>query len=274
VSDESDGSPEAPEPFGPSSPWTGEARALLARAIERHGGWPAWRALGGVSLTLRSLSGLVPERKGLGDTFPAPTRIEVWPRRGRCVMHDFPAAGRRGVFSGGQVQLLDGDVLLEARADARASFAGARRSRRWEPLDALYFFGYALAHYYALPFSLVGARPLGLRRARSAGRALTGVAVELPPALHTHSRRQTFFFDDEGRLRRHDYVADIIGWWARGAHRWEDYVEVGGVLVARRRHVVARLGRVELPFVALAVSFDDVTLVRAPGHARPRLVLV
>ena len=274
MSDEAEGPADGPEPFGPSSPWTGEARSLLARAIERHGGWQAWRELGGLSLRLRSLRGLVPERRGLGDTFPAPTRIEVWPRRGLCVMHDFPAAGRRGVFSAGQVQLLDDETLLEARADGRASFAGARRRRRWEPLDALYFFGYALAHYHSLPFSLAGARPLGLRRARSAGRALTGVAVELPPALHTHSRRQTFFFDDEGLLRRHDYVADIVGWWARGAHRSEDYVEVGGVLVARRRHVVARLGRVELPFVALAASFDDVTAAPAPAPARPRLVLV
>ena len=274
MSDEAALGDDALGPFGPSSPWTGEARTLLERAIERHGGWPAWRRLGGLSATLRSLTGLVPERRGLGDTFPAPTRVEVWPRRGLCLMHDFPALGRRGVFSGGQVQLLDGDIILEARADGRASFAGARKRRRWTPLDALYFFGCALTHDHSLPFSLAGARPLGVRRARSAGRALTGVAVELPPTLHTHSRRQTFFFDDEGLLRRHDYVADIVGWWARAAHRWEDLVEVSGVLVARRRHVVARLGRLELPFVALAAELDDVASVRAPGSERPRLVLV
>jgi hypothetical protein len=268
------GPDDAAEPFGPSSPWAGEARALLEQAIERHGGWAAWRRLGGLSMRLRSLSGLLPERKGLGDTFSAPTHIEVWPRRGLVVMHDFPAAGRRGVFSSGEVRVLEGEAILEARADARASFAGARKRRRWSPIDALYFFGYALAHYHSLPFSLAAARPLGLRHARSAGRALRGVAVELPAALHTHSRRQTFFFDADGLLRRHDYVAEVVGWWARGAHRWDDFVEVAGIPVARRRHVVARLGRLEVPVVALHADLDDVAPAREPGAERPRLVLV
>jgi hypothetical protein len=188
-------------------------------------------------------------------------------------MHDFPAPGRRGVFSAGQVQLIDGVTLLEARAQPRASFAGLGKLRRWSPLDALYFFGYALAHYHALPFSLVDGRPLRLRRARSAGRRLTGVEVALPSSLHTHSARQTFFFDDEGLLRRHDYVADIIGWWARGAHRWEDFVEVGGMPVARRRHVVLRLGAVEVPaVVALHAQFGRVEVL--PVSGRPKLTLV
>jgi hypothetical protein len=274
VSSEAAGPDDAPDPFGPSSPWTGEARALLERAIDRHGGWPAWRGAGGVALRLEALGGLVPEHKGLGETFPTPTRLEVWPRRGIVVMHDFPVPGRRGVFSGGEVRLFDGDTLLEARADARTSFGGARKRRRWAPLDALYFFGYALAHYHSLPFSLASARPLQVQRARSAGRALTGVAVELPAALHTHCRRQTFFFDDEGLLRRHDYVAEIVGWWARGAHRWDDYVDAGGVLVARRRHVVARLGHIETPIVALHATLGGIAPLRASAPERPRLVLV
>jgi hypothetical protein len=277
VSDEVAAPEIAAEPFGPSSPWQGEPRALLARAIERHGGWAAWRRLAGFSLRLRSLTGLLPRSKGVGDTFPLPSRLEVRPHRGLVVMRDFPAPGRRGVFSRGQVQILDGETILEAQADARASFAGPRKRRRWAPTDALYFFGYALAHYCSLPFSLVEARPLRARRARSAGRALAGVEVELPPALHTHSRRQTFFFDDDGLLRRHDYVADIVGWWARGAHRWEDFVEVAGVPVPRRRHVVARLGRLETPLVALHAELDEVTLLDTQDTqppARPRLVLV
>jgi hypothetical protein len=274
VSGQVAGPGDAAEPFGPTSPWTGAARALLERAIERHGGWAAWRRLGGHALRLASLTGLVPRYKGLHDTWQAPTRLEVWPRLGLVVMHDFPAAGRRGVFSAGEVRLLDGETIIEARADGRAALAGARKRRRWAPIDALYFFGYALAHYHSLPFSLAAARPLGVRRARSAGRTLTGVAVELPPTLHTHCRRQTFFFDEEGLLRRHDYVSDVVGWWARGAHRWESFVEVDGVPVARRRHVVARLGGIELPIVALHAELDDVAPVRAPGPDRPRLALV
>jgi hypothetical protein len=265
--------PTSDEPFGPSSPWTGEARALLERALERHGGWTAWQRLGGISLTCDALTGLVPNLKGVGDSFPRPTRAAIWPRHGVTILHDYPVAGRRGVFSAGQVQVLDGATILEARAAPRASFSGLRKLRRWSALDALYFFGYALAHYHSLPFSLVDARPLRLRRARSAGRRLTGVEVALPASLHTHCPRQTFFFDDEGLLRRHDYVADIVGWWARGAHRWEDFVDVAGVPVARRRHVVLRLGTVEVSgVVALHAELSGVAAL-TPGP-RPKLTLV
>jgi hypothetical protein len=265
---------DGPDRFalGADSRWTGAARALLERAIERHGGWAAWVRVAGVALTLSSLSGLVPRWKGLGRTFPAPTRAEVWMHHGVVVLPDYPAPGRRGVFSDGQVQILDGATILEARAQPRASFSGWRKHRRWSPLDALYFFGYALCHYHSLPFSLTAARPLGLVRARSAGRWLSGVDVELPASLHTHCRRQTFYFDDEGLLRRHDYVADIVGCWARGAHRWSDFVDVAGLPVARGRHVVARLGRLELPLVALRARMANAAVLTAPGGLRLKLV--
>lgn len=272
MNDEAADARDDAQPFGARTPWTGPARALLERAIERHGGWDTWRGAGGLTMKVASLTGRVPEIKGVGVTFPLPGRVDVWPRRAVAVMHDYPAPGRRAVFSAGQVQILEGDAILEARAQPRASFAGMRKLRRWAPLDALYFFGYALTHYLSLPFSLAVARPLHLVRARSRGRALEGVAVELPAALHTHSRRQAFFFDEEGLLRRHDYVADIIGPWARGAHLWDDFVDARGLPVPRHRHVVARLGRLELPLVALDARLVDVgALVPA---VRPRLALV
>jgi hypothetical protein len=261
------------QPFGAATGWTGGARRLLARAIERHGGWAAWQASGGVSLRLASLTGRLPERLGVGRTFPAPTRIEVWPRRGLTVLHDYPVAGRRGVFTAGQVQILDGATILEARAEPRASLV-RRRRRSWSALDALYVFGYALAHDQSLPFSLTAARPLTLRAARSGGQSLMGVEVELPLGLHTHGALQTFFFDGDGLLRRHDYVAKVVGWWASAAQLWDDYVDAGGVLVARRRRVVARLARFELSTVVLEAALDEVAPIPTVAPERPRLSLV
>jgi hypothetical protein len=237
--------------------WTGEAGALLERAVARHGGWAAWEALGRVTLAPRRLTGLLPTLKGVGRTFPRPPRVDVFPREYRCVFHDYPTAGRRGVFLAGSVELLDeAGAVVESNADARASFRGLRKWRRWSPADALYFFGYALSHYHGLPFTLAEGRPLGLCRVRSDRHNLTGVDVELPATLHTHSRCQTFYFDDEGLLRRHDYVAEIAGWWARGAHLWRDFVTAHGIPIPRERHVVARLGRAATPFVALHAELD------------------
>ena len=237
--------------------WTGEAGALLERAVARHGGWAAWEALRSVTVGLRALSGMVPAMKGVGRTFPVPPRIDVFPHESRAVFHDYPSAGQRGVFSAGAVQLINaGGVVVTSGADHRRSFRGLGKWRRWSPTDALYFFGYALTHYHGLPFTLADARPLRLRSVRSDGRRLMGVDVELPADLHTHSRRQSFYFDDEGLLRRHDYVANIVGWMARGAHLWRDFVTAHGIETPRQRHVVARLGRTATPFVALHAELD------------------
>ena len=237
--------------------WTGEARALLDRAVERHGGRGAWEALRSLSLTIRALSGLVPRVKGLGRTFPQPGRADVFPHEARAVFHDYPAAGQRGVFKAGAVEIVDATgALIASNPAPRASFRGLRKWRRWSPADALYFFGYAITHYHGLPFTLADGRPLRLVRVRCEGRPCTGVEVELPAPLHTHCRRQTFYFDEDGLLRRHDYRADIVGWMAVGAHLWRDFVDGPGIPVARERHVVLRLGRTTTPLVALRAELD------------------
>ena len=104
---------------------------------------------------------MIPSLKGVGHTFPLPPRIDVYPHESRAVFHDYPAAGQRGTFTAGAVELREaGGGVLAANADARASFRGLRKWRRWQPADALYFFGYALTHYHSLPFTLRAGRPL------------------------------------------------------------------------------------------------------------------
>jgi len=232
--------------------WTGQARALLESAVRRHGGWDAWRALRTLTVSPKSLSGMLPRLKGYGRTFTLPSRAEIDPHAGTALFHDYPARGASGLFERGNIALIDANgAVATSIADARGTFRGLRKWRRWAPADALYFFGYALTHYHALPFTLGQGKPLGIHRVRYQGRKLTGIAVELPADLHTHSRRQTFYFEDDGLLRRHDYVAEIAGAWARGAHFWTDFTTVAGLQMPRVRHVVARVGRQAMPFVAL-----------------------
>ncbi|HYO54897.1 hypothetical protein [Archangium sp.] len=244
--------------FQPS--WSGPAREVLERAIERHGGWSTWQRLHSVTLGMRLLRGMLPTLKGNGRTFLLSPRFMVRPREMEAELVDYPTAGSRGLFARGEVRLMETHGATTAHATAhRDSFRGLSKYRRWSPLDALYFFGYALTHYHSLPFTLGEGQCLGHRHARLGNEVLDGVVVRLPPSLHTHCELQVFYFDSTGLLRRHDYVAEIAGAWARGAHFWEDYVEVEGLSVARRRHVVARLGGQPLPpFVALHAEFDSV----------------
>lgn len=250
--------------------WSGPALGLLERAIARHGGWRTWQRLRSIVLGPRLLRGALPALKGYGRTFALPTQVLVRPRELEAEFMDYPTPGSRGLFARGEVRLVDshGATLMQA-ADHRTTFRGLRKYRRWAPLDALYFFGYALTHYHSLPFTLGEGRCLGLHRTRAGGESLEGVEVELPPSLHTHCQRQTFYFDDSGVLRRHDYVAEIVGVWARGAHYWQDYQEVNGLLVARRRHVVARAFEQTFPFVALHAEFDSIEVDLGPADSDP-----
>jgi hypothetical protein len=197
-----------------------------------------------VTLSPTSLTGFLPRRKGVGRTFPLPACDEIEPHRDRAVFLDYPRQGTVGVFEAGRVALGDGPA-----SDHRATFRGWRKNRRWSPLDALYFFGYALTHYHSVPFGLSQAE---VRAWDPARRAIT---VAFPPTVHTHCSVQTFSFDETGLIVRHDYVAEIVGTWARAAHHWRDYVIVDGVPIATRRRVLARLGGLALPIVALEARF-------------------
>jgi hypothetical protein len=239
-------------PAGEAPGWSGDARALLEAAVHRHGGWEAWRALRVVVVRPKRLTGLVPWLKGNGKTFRLPPRAEIFPHDGRAVFFDYPVPAATGTFAGGALTLVDpGGAVVASTENARLAFRGFGKLSRWSAAGALYFFGYALTHYHTLPFTLGRGRPLGIHRVRHEGRRLTGVEVELPPELHTHSRRQTFYFEEDGLLRRHDYVADIVGPVARGAHFWREFVTVSGLEMATVRHVVVRIGRLATPFVAL-----------------------
>jgi hypothetical protein len=241
--------------------WTPQALAALERSCIRHGGWERWRRLWRVSLRVASLSGPLPALKGLHRSFPAPGRVEIFPHDQKTVFHDFPDGDHVGVFERGSVRL-EGAADRRVRTESmrhRQVFRGARRLRRWTPLDAIYFFGYALWHYHSLPFALAPARLLEHRHTtlHQIGRCDV-LKMELPADHPTHSRVQTFFFDESGLLVRHDYVAEIVGRWARGAHYWEDYQPVSGILIARRRRVIMRIGTATMPIPVLNSTLTDV----------------
>ena len=162
----------------------------------------------------------------------------------RTVYTPFAGAGRRGLFESGRVRIEDvasGDVVAE-RADPRAAFrgrAGLRRALWWDDLDLLHFAGYALWNYTSIPFLLT--RP-GFELAEGepweeVGERWRRLDVRFPPEIPTHSPEQSFYFDEAGTLRRHDYTAEPFGGWAKAAHYCHDHRELGGLVVPTRRRV-------------------------------------
>ena len=238
--------------------WSADAARILDRACT-HYDIAAWRALRVIRLFPEELSGALPWLKGVGRTFPLPPAIEVYPHERRTVFLDYPVSGQTGVFDNGDVRIEDkGGAVILASRDHRRVFRGFAKNRRWAPADALYFFGYALWHYHTLPFSLDASRLIRVITGAVGDAARQVLDVEFPADVPTHSRRQSFHFTADGVLTRHDYCAEVIGTWARGAHLWHRQKRVNGFPVAMERRVVPHVGAMLLPGTALYARFGRV----------------
>lgn len=260
--------------------WTAEAVAIRERAIERHGGWQRWLGQRSVRAGLVSLGGSLLWAKGNGRTFRMPRYLEVFPHSREVFFSDEPPweEAPASWFQNGAVALPPPPGCVPGarrdrpsppspeRGDHRKSFTGLRKYRRWSQADAVYFFGYALVTYLSLPFILRSTPLVALSRARHRGEELHGLTVDFPADFPTHCRRQRFFFDGDGLLRRHDYTADILGAWARAAHFSSDYEEVEGLPLARGRDVFVRLGGLVTPLPVLAARLTGFAVTWAtPG---------
>jgi len=174
----------------------------------------------------------------------------------------YPDSEHVGIFDNGKVRLERRDgAVIERSDDHRLSFRGLAMTRRWSPLDALYFFGYALTHYHSLPFSLFEARLIRLSEVGARSERRSVLDVELPADLPTHNRRQRFYFNRAGWLERHDYHAEIVGFFARGAHFWQRQTRFDGFPIALSRHVTLRFGAYPCPLTALHARFVDAEVV-------------
>jgi len=244
---------------------------LLEEILEAHGGRTRWELVETISFDLRT-GGLLPRTRFPGGGF-ADAHVTVNPRERTGVSGPFPGRGRRGVFEDGTVRIeTDSGTVLDSRADPRSDFfglAGLRRNLRWDPLDATYFAGYALWGYLSFPWILTGSG-FEIRRGRdwAVGPDETWRALEVrfPAGLDAHCAEQIFWIGPDGLLRRNDYTVEVIGRWARAAHRCERYAEAGGLLFPTRRRVYPRPRNLRaLPGpVLVALDLDRIEVRFAP----------
>jgi hypothetical protein len=239
-----------------------ELQPLLDTVLAAHGGWPAWQRVeridlrlssGGLAFAMRGQTGRLLER-----------RVSVYPHQMRTVFHDHPGPGQVAEWRGSLVGIgLTGQAPSLQRHDARNHFARWRARWSWDDLDLLYFAGYALWNYLSFPF-LLCADGVQLRAFRAARH--DWIEARFPPAFPTHSPRQYFQIGPDGRLLRHDYVAEVFGHWAAAANFCLASEVAGGLRLYTRRKVVPSLGRrAALPFPTLVwIELSDLQV-----HMRP-----
>ena len=86
------------------------------------------------------------------------------------------------------------------------------------------------------------------------------MAARFPEALDTHSSNQVFWFNGEGLLMRHDYRAEVVGWWAAGAHFTSGYRTFADLPVATQRQVYAPSFRAMTPIPVLRATLHPLEL--------------
>jgi len=238
---------------GENAPVGSSGLTLAEQMIEAYGGTALWNRLKAVQV--RGAYGGTGFRAKL---LKVPVRGTITVERSgqHATLEPYPSTGQRGVFEGSDVRIESADGrVLSRRSDPRLAFRDFRHSLWWDDLDLLYFFGYAMWTYICVPFVLTDPgyelRPAGTWQ--QGGETWRKLHVRFPPGIHTHCRDQVFYADERGRIRRHDYIAEPFGSWARAANYSTGHRDFGGLIVPTRRRIYLR---------------------RADGRPRPRPTLV
>jgi hypothetical protein len=238
---------------------------LLDEVLTAHGGLDRWRAV--TALTARGRFGGLLRSRFPGNRMATVT-VRIEPAAQHAVFYGFPQEDRQAVFDRGDVRIeTRDDELITARSNPRAAFgglSGLRRNLRWDALDAAYFAGYAWWNYLSTPMLLTrdGVTVTECDNWPEAGEQWRRLEVSFPPGIHTHSRRQTFYVDAAGFIRRHDYVAHPIGGWARAVHYCDDHRRFGGLVFPTRRrvHPQGPGGRAVPRPILVALDIDQVDI--------------
>ncbi|MEH0981371.1 hypothetical protein [Micromonospora sp. CPCC 205556] len=130
--------------------------------------------------------------------------------------------------------------MVEERSHPRDAFGGHEIGTPWDRLHLAYFNGYAMSNYLTEPFLLAGPgfQLEELAPHHEDGEVWRPLRVVFPDNVATHSREQTYYADDEGHIRRHDYVPEVFGPGAPVAANYSfDPQRVDGILVPTRRLV-------------------------------------
>lgn len=130
---------------------------------------------------------------------------------------------------------------VEEMPRPRDSFEGHALDTPWSRLQLAYFAGYAMWTYLTTPFLFAsdGVETEEVEPWKENGETWRRLKVTFPPNIASHGAVQTFYFDAEGLLKRHDYEVEVSG-GTPAAHYVYQHEEFSGILVPTRRRVLGR----------------------------------
>jgi hypothetical protein len=229
---------------------------LATLAMDAHGGLDRWRELKTVSARLLQ-DGVLWKLKGQEGVL-RDVHVTVDLRKEWASHRPFGQPDRHTSFQPDRVAIEteNGDVV-EERLNPRESFKGHALDTPWDSLQLAYFAGYAMWTYLNSPFlfALPGVQTEEIGPWQEKGEAWRRLKATFPASIATHSAEQTFYFDQHGLLKRHDYDVDISG-GTPAAHYVSELEEFSGIRVPTRHAIVGRQPDGSSVPAPLVVSID------------------
>lgn len=230
-----------------NSTWNLNAKAHLEKCVVAHGGWTAWEKLTEVSIRFTKFYGFLLFIKGLHRRFFTPNQIQIGTK---SLEVQFKYDSSIDCYKNGQ---LKSGLSKQVYDDGKELFS-AGFFEQWSPLHAAYFFGYSLINYISYPFILPKFDLMEFKQSEKG----SVFKIQFPKNERTHSEVQTFYFNSQNLLYRHDYSARLAGPLVKGAHFTEGYERYKGVMIAKTRKVFPRIGPFFLKIPAIYAKLDFV----------------
>jgi len=145
----------------------------------------------------------------------------------------------RSEFNPEKVTLLDekGQVIEEL-LHPPDSFAGHTVETPWTRAQLVYFSSYATWNYLTAPFNflLPDITINEIEPWSQNGEVWRRLEVIYPDHFATHSKRQLYYFSQDGELKRHDYWPRVLG-NSPATQIIEDYKDFSGIKMGTKRRI-------------------------------------
>lgn len=243
------------------------ADQLISLVLEAHGGAERWQQLktikahvqmGGITWGVKGQEHVMEDLFFTGDLHePKDTWHPIFEKD----MYSF--------FDGRNVSLFHKDgSLVEEMKNARESFAGHDIMTPWSRLQLVYFTSYATWNYLTTPFIflLPGFHFTEIDPWTENGEIWRRIEAIFPDDIPTHSKRQVFYFSEDGLLKRHDYWPEVLG-NSSATHYYSDYREIGGVKIPFSHRIYPLDDKQNMAIaepVLVSIDVKEVTYLEAP----------
>jgi hypothetical protein len=209
----------------------------LDGAIEFHGGLTRWNRyqtiegpikIGGVTWSLKNQEEIL---KNVYFTAHLHRQQFSW--------RSLFAEGLRSEFKPERVALIDeSNKVVDELFDPRDSFRDHTLNTPWTRLQLVYFSSYATWGYMTAPFHFLmpDVQVKEIDPVKEKGEVWKRLEVLYPDHMARHSKRQIYYFSNEGFIRRIDYWPEVLG-NSPASHIIEAYGEYGGIKVGTKRRI-------------------------------------